>query len=187
MGGSDSLLEPESRRHYGALRRSLPQATPVTVLHIGEEQTALACGAGAEPDAVLLLAMGSRRTAADFFKHTPPTPGEMETAIMFVEDEVTRARSMVAGNSTLVTTDTAIHEIARIAGVADGATLLLSLEAVERLFDLLAALSSGRPASSAGIPDNPAFAATLLILREFMHHLKFASIRCGTRAGTEAA
>lgn len=51
------------------------------------------------------------------------------------------------------------------------------MEAVERLFDLLASLSLGRPASSAGIPDTPAFAARLLILREFMHHLGFAEIR----------
>lgn len=187
MGGSDSLMEAECRRHYGALRHSLSEATPITVLHIGEEQTALASGAGAEPDAVLLLAMGSRKTAADFFKHTPPTPGEMEAAIMFVEDEVTRARSAVAGNPTLVTADTAIREIAQIAGVPDAPTLLLSLEAVERLFDLLAALSSGRPASSAGIPDHPAFAATLLILRELMHHLSFTSISCRAGAATEVA
>lgn len=100
---------------------------------------------------------------------------------MVVEDEVTRARSMAAGNSTLLTADTAIREIAQIAGVTDGSELILSLEAVEGLFDLLAALSLGRPASSAGIPAEPAFAATLLILREFMHHLKFMSI--GIRAG----
>jgi hypothetical protein len=45
---------------------------------------------------------------------------------------------------------------------------------------LLASLVLGRPASSAGIPTNPAFAATLLILREFMHHLQFDSIRIDT-------
>jgi exopolyphosphatase/pppGpp-phosphohydrolase len=153
-----------------------PDGEPICVLHIGEEHTTVTTGNGAEPQAVLVLAIGSRKTAADFFQHSPPTPAEIESAIMVVEDEVTRARTVVAGKPTLVTTDTAIREMAILAGVPDRAELTFSVEAVERLFDLLAALSQGRPASSAGIPNNPAFAATLLILREFMHHLKFASI-----------
>lgn len=169
-------MENEIRQQYGALRLGSPPGTAITVLHIGEEETAVATGVGAEPDAVLVLAIGSRKTAADFFRHTPPTPGELETAIMVVEDEVTRARSMAAGHPTLLTTDTALRELAQIAGIPDGPELILSLEAVEGLFDLLAALSQGRPASSAGIPADPAFAATLLILREFMHHLKFTAI-----------
>ena len=53
----------------------------------------------------------------------------------------------------------------------------MPVDTVERLFDLLAALSQGRPASSAGIPDSPEFAARLLVLREFMHHLGFAEVR----------
>lgn len=51
------------------------------------------------------------------------------------------------------------------------------VEAVERLFDLLAAWSLGRPAVVSGIPTDAGFAATLLILREFMHHLHFACIQ----------
>jgi hypothetical protein len=54
------------------------------------------------------------------------------------------------------------------------------VEAVERLFDLLAALSLGRPASSAGIPADGVFAARLLILRELMHHLGFAALQLRT-------
>lgn len=34
----------------------------------------------------------------------------------------------------------------------------------------------GPPAGMAGIPTDAGFAATLLILREFMHHLDFTSI-----------
>ncbi|MYM95524.1 hypothetical protein [Duganella vulcania] len=40
----------------------------------------------------------------------------------------------------------------------------------------LAAVIQGKPAAHEGIPDDNAFAATLLILREFMHHLGFSSI-----------
>ncbi|MDW5441594.1 hypothetical protein [Polaromonas sp. SM01] len=169
-------MENDIRLRYGKARTAVPDGTAITVLHIGEEQTAAATGSAFEPDVVLLLAIGSKKTASDFFKHAPPTPGELENAIMVVEDEVTRLRSITATASKLVTSDAAIREIALVAGVPGQPELILRLDAVERTFDLLAALTLGRPASSAGIPVNAAFAATLLILREFMHHLQFASV-----------
>jgi exopolyphosphatase/pppGpp-phosphohydrolase len=170
----DMNIEREIRRRYGAIKRGLPEGTPIAVLHIDEQQTAVASGTGAEPDAVLLLSIGSTRTAADFFKHTPPTPGELENAIMQVEDEVTRARAITAAGSTLFSADAAVREIALVAGLAEQP--VLALEAVERTFDQLAAVVLGRPAGSAGIPASAAFAARLLILREFMHHLQFAAV-----------
>lgn len=171
-------MDHEIRRQYGILRPAYPLGEPITVLHIGTDQTAIATGTGEKADAVMLLAIGSSRTATDFFKHTPPVPHELETAIMVVEDEVTRARKMVAGHAALLTADPDIRDIARIAGASwQDDRLALPVEAVERVFDLLAAVSLGRPASSAGIPPDPEFAATLLILRELMHHLQFASVR----------
>lgn len=146
-------------------------------LHIGTEQTTVSIYADGEAAAVMLLAMGHSRMAAEFFKHSPPTEVELEAAIMWVEDEVTRARTLVAGHTMLTTTDAAIRDIARIAGLPLQAEMILSVEEVERLFDLLAASSRGRPALRSGIPTAPAFAATLLILREFMHHLHFACIQ----------
>ena len=172
-------MENDIQVQYTAIRLGVSTGLPITVLHIGEDQTAIAFGTDVEPEAVLVLSIGSNMTAIDFFKHTPPTPGEMETAIMGVEDEVTRARKLLTGHPTLFTRDVSIRELALIAGVSDQSEMILSLEAVERTFDLLASLVLGRPASSAGIPTNPAFAATLLILREFMHHLQFESIRIG--------
>ena len=169
-------METEIHQRYRSIRRGLLQGTPITVLHIGEQETAIASGAGAEPETVLLLAIGSHRTSARFFMHTPPTPGEIENAIMQVEDEVTRAREMIAGHSTLLTLDTSIREIAHIASGRDISTLQLSIDAVEQVFSLLASYSLGRPVSGSDISGNPAFAATLLILREFMHHLRFSSI-----------
>ncbi|WP_295953841.1 hypothetical protein [Rhodoferax sp.] len=151
----------------------LAKGTPIAVLHIGADRTAIAVGSGPQADAALELAIGTHKTAVDWFHHNPPTPGELENAIQWVEDEVTRARGLVAGYPALWTADPWVQEMAQIAGVTGTA---LSIEAVERLFDLLAALSQGRPAASAGIPNTPAFAATLLVLREFMHHLGFTEI-----------
>lgn len=173
-------MENEIRLQFGKARVGVPDGTAITVLHIGEEQTAVATGTTTVPDVVLVLAIGSKRTAADFFKHTPPMPGELENAIMVIEDEVTRLRQITAAASRLVTSDAAIREIALVAGGPGQSELILTLDAVERTFELLAAFALGRPASSAGIPANAAFAATLLILREFMHHLQFASVTVTT-------
>lgn len=169
-------IETGIRLRYRALRSGVPQGTPITVLHIGANQTTIATGTGEEAAATLQLAIGAEKTAADFFKHHPPTPAELETAIMAVEDEVTRARTLIASGAMLMTTDAAIREIALIAGVPDQAELILSLDVMERTFERLAQVTLGRPASSEGMPASAAFAATLLILREFMHHLQFSSI-----------
>jgi acetyl-CoA acetyltransferase len=165
-------MEAVIHRQYRAIRLGIPMGTAITVLHIGTQETAVAIGTGIEPEKVLVLAIGSQRTAAEYFFHAPPTPGEIENSIMPVEDEITRVREMIAGYATLVSADESIREIARIAGV----TSQLSQDSVEQIFSLLVSHSLGRPASIAGVPGSPAFAATLLILREFMHHLKFASI-----------
>jgi exopolyphosphatase/pppGpp-phosphohydrolase len=145
-------------------------------LHIGEMETAVVAGAGAEGAQVLMLAIGSLRTSREFFKHHPPLPLELENAIMAVEDEVTRARGLSAGSALLYSTDESVFEIARLAGCPDALSVTLTLEQVERLFDQLAARSEGRLASQVDIPDDPHFAASLLILREFMHHLNFDKI-----------
>ena len=145
----------------------------VTELHIGAEHTTLSRGSDAGPTETLVLRMGSLKTAAEFFQHVPPTPLEMEGAITAVEDEVMRAARWLKQGSWLRSDDAALREIAHMAG-SNGAEL--SVEAVESLFDLLAALVQGRPAASAGVPTDTAFAATLLILRELMHHLRFPLI-----------
>lgn len=169
-------MENDIRLRYDRARPGVPDGTAITVLHIGEEQTAVATGSAAEPDAVLVLAIGSKKTVADFFKHTPPTPGELENAIMVIEDELTRLRTITSAASTLFTAGADFREIALAAGVPDQPEMILALDAVEQTFDRLAALTLGRPAASAGIPASAQFAATLLIVREFMHHLQFASI-----------
>jgi len=171
-----SASETSIRADYASVRAELADESPVTVLHVGAGQTLVASGKGREPDAVLALAIGAQKTSDDFFRHNPPTPLELENAIMTVEDEVARARAIIVDDSRLFTCDTEIREIALIAGLPDQPALTLSLEVMEKTFDRLASVSLGRPAAHEGLPDSTAFAATLLILREFMHHLKFSSL-----------
>ncbi|MBT3066164.1 hypothetical protein KKO72_05010 [Rhodoferax sp. U11-2br] len=120
--------------------------------------------------------MGAESTAREHFRHSPPSPLELENAIMTVEDEVTRALPLVTTGATLVTCDASIREIALLSGVTAGERMQLSLDAMERCFDRLAQRSLGRPISSDNLPTSTSFAASLLILREFMHHLRFETI-----------
>lgn len=79
-------IKTEIHRQYSAIREGVAAGTPITILLIDTEQTVVSTGSGAEPEAVLALAIGSHKTAADFFKHNPPTQQELENAIVTVED-----------------------------------------------------------------------------------------------------
>jgi len=171
-----SLRETAIRADYAFARMELANDESLTVLHIGAGETLVALGKGAQAEATIALAVGAEKTSAEFFRLSLPTPLELENAIMAVEDEIARARTIIVDGSTLLTRDTALREIALIAGLPDQPVLTLAIELVEKTFDRLTAVSLGRPAAHEGLPSSAAFAATLLILREFMHHLKFASL-----------
>lgn len=123
----------------------------------------------------MTLPIGSVKTAK-YFKHNPPSEMEMENAITIVEDELFRIRHLIAKGATLSTTDASVRTIARIAGVPEQHNLTLTRDLVEQTFNRLVAIVQGRPASLDSIPTTAEFSATLLILREFMHHLNFESI-----------
>ena len=99
-----------------------------------------------------------------YFKSDPPSPLDLENAIAAIEDEIARTHNTVVRDRAVVTTEETIREIAS----ASGADAVLAIEAVER--------SYARLAGRAGLPGEPKLAATLLILRELMHHLEIASI-----------
>jgi len=177
---SPSDIGIEIRSRYAATRAGVPDDLPISLIHIGATQTAVASGRSVEPATVMILAIGSQLTSSEFFKHNPPTAGELENAIMVVEDEITRARSLIVGDSTLFTFDTAILDIAFASGSTNNLNLNVSADAIERTFDRFSKVMLGGSASHLGIPSDTAFAATLLILREFMHHLQFDSITIKT-------
>jgi exopolyphosphatase/pppGpp-phosphohydrolase len=174
MERSASDLDVSAR--YRAIRRLATDTGSLAVLHIGAEETVLVAGDSLDVPATLTMAIGAQRTAREFFKRSVPSPLELENAIATVEDEVMRARALVQARPRLYTMDTAIRSIAILSGVTAGAAMELSIDALERTFDRLTAVVLGRPASHEGLPEDKLFAATLLILRELMHHLQFAAI-----------
>ena len=168
------------RFQYALMRSAVAFNTPLTVLHVGAKQTAVASGNRLEPSTVLRLSLGFQTLTDAHFRHVPPTPDEMEDAIMSVEREIGKVRTAVEVGSTLFTMDGPLRDIALVAGVPESSEMLLTIDALELTFDRVAALVVRRPAALEGIPSTAPFIATLLILHEFMQSLPFSSIivRC---------
>lgn len=157
----------------------VPDAGFVTTLHIGIDASCVASGRAGEPPWTRRIGVGTAATGRGGLRHDPPTPLEMENAIAAIEDEVMPLAGTLARASPLVVSGSAIPDVARCAGKAGDGAIVLELAEVEQLFEQLAAVAEGRPASSSGLPPGTDFAATLLILREFMHHLGFDSVTLG--------
>lgn len=171
-------IQSETWQSYRTVRSALPPTTRIGVLHIGPRQSAVALGDGSAAERMVTLAIGWQTIADGFFKHSPATALELENAIAIVEDEVAQARPSLPGDLALHTADAQLREIARLSGIAESAAVILSRDAMEQTFERLVAVAQGRPAAQSGLPTDNEFAARLLILREFMHHLQFSTITC---------
>jgi exopolyphosphatase/pppGpp-phosphohydrolase len=161
---------------YGAARQLAGDQVCIVALHIGGQNSGIAVGTGMQPELVKSLPLGAERTTREQFRTAPPTPLAMENAIQVVEDVVMPLRAVIPREALLFSTDASVREIARLSGDAAAEPLSLSLEAMERVFNRLSAVVEGSSAAHQGLPESNHFAATLLILREFMHHLQFAHI-----------
>jgi len=163
---------------YLLIRRQVTDKVPLTVLHIADEYSFIAQGVEmAKPDNLWVFTIGTEKTACEYFKHNPPTPAEVENAIMVVEDEVMPLHKLLIPKSNLYTLDGNISEIARLAAFKEYKPgMILARADMELVFTRLAAIISGRPASQDVLPTTNSFASTLLILREVMHHLAFFDI-----------
>lgn len=142
-------------------------STPATRLQMDAQRTTLT----AEPAAALAVEIGYASVAEKFFRHDPPTPGELESAIDAVEDALmaSRARRVEAG-ALVISAD--IQR--RLPGLLPAG--MTTIEQVEARFQRLASASLGHPGALADGPLSPEVAAALLILRECMHHLGFAHV-----------
>jgi len=161
---------------YAGARARVARGVPVTYLQIGSESTFLLAGTDESPALVVELSLGSKRTARRFFAHAPPTGAELERAIAWIEEELMRADRRIRGSGQVFTGAEALRDILRFAGVAAQPQASLDVETVERTFNRLAAVALGRPSAREGVPSSASFAATLLILRELMHHLQYGRI-----------
>jgi len=144
-------------------------------LHIGPEQTELRLEGDASPAQTLWLAFGIRQMSLEILRHHPPTPLELEDAIAFLEDEVMRVHRGLAPSAgkpaRILCGDETLRALMAPDRQAAGAPPVLTLGDVEHWFQRLSAVSLGRPLSQDPALDDPERLATLLIVRELLHHL----------------
>lgn len=104
------------------------------------------------------------------FRHAPPTPLELERAIMVVEDELMRiAPQIPPGLQLTLRSQPSLTE-----ALGDNQ---LDRDLVEQAFGQLAAMAEGDPLAASLLPRDEHFAAVLLIVREWLHHLASESVR----------
>jgi len=70
----------------------------------------------------------------------------------------------------LATTEQAVWNVAEVAGFGAEDKLQLDVDTVEEVFNRLVDVAYGTPASRLEVPETREFAATVLFLRELMHH-----------------
>lgn len=141
------------------------QPTAVTtLLHIGDEHVVVLSGPVDKHETVQQIDLGAARMASDYFQHDPPSAQDIERAIDFAEDEIMRLGKMTVVATKLWSTSANLQAWAAVSGPT------MAIETIEQWFQRLAAASLGRPGAMRGLPAGRDAAATLLILREFMHH-----------------
>ena len=120
----------------------------------------------------ITLAVAPQGLAADFFRHQPPTPHELEQAIDAIEDALMSARIEHDERGTLMTGGPLVRAIPGLQREGDS----LARDAVEAQFHRLASASLGPRLLAAAMPLDADVVATVLLLRELMHHLGFAAV-----------
>ena len=163
-------------RRLQALLQTLSTPQPrrlISLLQLGSQRCQLVVGDGEQSALTFELPLGTLNLPERLWRHDPPRPSELEAAIAEVEDELMRWVPRLPVGTALHGGDPLLRRIAELAG---GGSSSLSLDALERLFNRVCAVSEGRPASAEGLPDDQGFVAAVLILRELMHHLSFDAL-----------
>lgn len=115
------------------------------------------------------LAIGTHAIQPGPFRNAPPTPLELERAIMVVEDELMRiAPHIPPGLQLTLRSQPSLAEV-----LGDNQ---LDRDLVEQAFGQLAAMAEGDPLAASQLPRDEHVAAVLLIVREWLHHLASESV-----------
>ncbi len=141
----------------------------VTFIRFEDDRTLLRSSA----QSIATVQVGARSIAQRVFLHDPPTPAELEQAIDLVEDSLMAAGLRHAARGNLVADDAAL--MPQLGLVSTGG--IASRDEVERAFQRLASVALGQLQTKGTTPLDREQAATLLILRECMHHLGYEGVR----------
>jgi hypothetical protein len=143
--------------------------TMTLLLEIGEQRSQIWLSQPGGAPLTIPLAFGTHAIQPGPFRHAPPTPLELERAIMVVEDELMRIAPQIPPGVQL--TLRSRPSLAELLGDNE-----LSRDLVEQAFGQLAAMAEGDPLATSQLPRDADFAAVLLIVREWLHHLASESV-----------
>ena len=190
----DKALEPQlSVQDMQSLRRFLGDAIQshqsIAMLDLGNKRSRLMVSEdeGHHPQPVFHhFLLGVDLLAQRTFKRRMPTEAQLEQGIMLVEDAVMPIARLIPISNVFVTRDPCLLSVAQHAlGVDDlkamwqetGRLPVLSREAVESQFELLAQQAAHPQFAHPDLPQSPRWAAALLILREILHHWQLGAVR----------
>lgn len=111
-----------------------------------------------------------------FFPHGQLTPSLLERAIEWVEDHIQAAHPDWPKGAKLFTNEADLQTLASVAGVSEGAERVLHVDAVEQSFSRLVMQAMGQAPHQEALPDSARFFASVVFVRELMHHLHFPQI-----------
>lgn len=134
-------------------------------------------GANAKPTT---LEIGSMQRLLKILAHEPASATELEAAISEIEDMLTPAIRAMPTQAQLVAAPVLFDPLLKALGRVRGLTTHLEVSMVEEVFGRLVSLAHGTPASLLEIPESRNFAATVLVLRELMHHAGIPTVLCQT-------
>ena len=191
---ADDALEPQlTVADMVALRELLGDAIQphqaIAMLDLGEHRSRLLIseGEGGHPQPVFHhMDVGIDLLATRTFKQQMPTEAQLEHGIMLVEDAAMPMARLIPPSNVFVTRDPYLLEVGQQAlGVRDLATAwkasgrlpMLSREAVEGQFDMLARQAAHPHLPLGDLPQSPRWAAALLFLREILHHWQLGAVR----------
>lgn len=160
---------------YQKISLANPQEAAITVLSIKDQHSQVATRVSDNMNRDMLLfdlPIGLKNLGRYTFNRYPPTPAEMENAIMLVEDEVMPLAKKLPPDSHLFLTGDALALFDTLPHPKNS----YALEEIELIFRRLAEVIEGSPVVSSGLPVGNEFATLVLIVREFMHHLRFEDI-----------
>jgi len=132
----------------------------------------------------LLMAFSHARMETLFFKNGALSPINLERAIEWVEDQIQTIHPHWPKGAKLFTNEDDVHTLATAAGLSEGEQRVLQVDAVEQTFSRLVLQATGQAPVQEALPDSARFFASVVFVRELMHHLHFPQILLVKPSGT---
>jgi len=111
-----------------------------------------------------------------FFPHGQLRPLHLERAIEWVEDHIQAAHSAWPEGAKLFTKEADLQALASVTGVSEGEQRVLHVDAVEQSFSRLVMQAMGKIPHQEALPYSARVFASVVFVRELMHHLHFPQI-----------